>query len=221
MSIELVPTHIKTTRTGRVFLSQIEGEVREVWFVLHGYGQLADEFLQLFESVAANTRLLIAPEGLSRYYLRAGKPKVGASWMTRHDRQSEINDYVEYLDSVANAVFLDLDRSLVRVRVLGFSQGASTAYRWATLGEWRPDHLIAWGGDIPPELNMASLASLVNEGCKLTIVSGDDDQFYTSAKLLSDVERLDEALIRKEVIRFDGKHRLDSSTLVSLAESEL
>src|ERR1051325_10016453 len=52
-------------------------------------------------------RRLVAPEGLSRFYLseRATERRVGASWMTREDRLAEIADYLGYLDAVYDDVF--------------------------------------------------------------------------------------------------------------------
>ena len=45
------------------------GVVRSVWLVLHGYRQLADRFVARFEPVASPERLIMAPEGLNRFYL--------------------------------------------------------------------------------------------------------------------------------------------------------
>ena len=86
--------------------------MRELWYVLHGYGQLAAPFLDDFRAIDDGTRLIVAPEALSRFYegdvqARLHKDaKVGASWMTREDRDAEIADYVAYLDTRAR-----LDRS--------------------------------------------------------------------------------------------------------------
>ena len=63
----------------------------EAWVVLHGYGQLASRFLRGFESIASRTRLVVAPEGLSRFYPDAGAGKVGASWMTKGEFSTQID----------------------------------------------------------------------------------------------------------------------------------
>ncbi|HNC31872.1 MAG TPA: radical SAM protein, partial [Cyclobacteriaceae bacterium] len=55
---------------GRYFkLGEINSDTRAVWFVLHGYGQLAQYFLRKFKSLEAHGICVIAPEGLSHYYL--------------------------------------------------------------------------------------------------------------------------------------------------------
>src|SRR6266498_2722637 len=136
---------LTVSRTARYFT--LGRPDREVWFVLHGYGQLAALFLRHFEPLDDGTRLIVAPEGLSRFYLTEdpAERRVGASWMTREDRLTEIEDYVQYLDAVHADVVGSVDRSLVKVRVLGFSQGAATACRWASTGASRVDRLIVWG----------------------------------------------------------------------------
>ena len=45
----------------------------ENWIVLHGYGQLAANFIQRFEPVASGRRI-IAPEALSRFYTAPTDP---------------------------------------------------------------------------------------------------------------------------------------------------
>ena len=56
----------------------------------------------------------MAPEALSRFYAdvtpgRHGPTStVGATWMTREDRENEIRDYVAYLDEMTDHVCGDL-----------------------------------------------------------------------------------------------------------------
>ena len=140
---------------------------REVWFVLHGYGQLAARFLSRFEPIDDGTRLIVAPEGLSRFYLTEdpAERRVGASWMTREDRITEIEDYVRYLD----AVYADVVRSAISVTVLGFSQGATTACRWAALGTSKIDRLIVWGGEVAADVDM-------RRALRLALVYGSRDE---------------------------------------------
>ena len=62
-------------------------KTRQVWIIFHGYGQLAPYFLKKFEPLATENIYIIAPEGLSRFYLseltEQGRidNKVGATWM--------------------------------------------------------------------------------------------------------------------------------------------
>ncbi len=203
--------HVSVSRTARYFT--LGEPIREVWFVLHGYGQLAARFLKSFTLLDDGGRLVVAPEALSRFYMDpANREKVGASWMTREDRLNEIADYVRYLDAVSGEVLGRLDRRAVRVHVLGFSQGTATASRWATFGTPRVDRLVLWGGEVPPDLDLAAarerLASL-----DLVLVAGSRDELYTPKVLARDEERLRAAGIAYRVIRFEGGHEIDDAVL--------
>src|SRR5437773_8113905 len=133
--------HLSTPRSARYFTLGSSEHAGEVWFVCHGYGQLASRFLERFRPIEAERRCIVAPEGLSRFYLTESptERRVGASWMTREDRLHEIDDYVRYLDAVYGKVFGSLDRAGVTVHALGYSQGASTVSRWAALGKAKID----------------------------------------------------------------------------------
>src|SRR5881296_2809116 len=62
--------HIGVSRTARYFtLGDCSPGVGEVWFVCHGYGQLASRFLEKLRVLDDGRRYLLAPEGLSRFYL--------------------------------------------------------------------------------------------------------------------------------------------------------
>src|SRR6266571_4009811 len=143
---------LSTSRTARYFTLGHPSDARELWFVCHGYGQLASRFLERFRSLESQRRCIVAPEGLSRFYLteHATERRVGASWMTREDRLHEIDDYVRYLDAL-HAVVASAE---ARVTALGFSQGTATVCRWAAYGSARIDRLIVWGGEVPPDLDL-------------------------------------------------------------------
>lgn len=193
--------------------------LRQVWFVCHGYGQLAAGFLRSCEALDDGTRLVVAPEGLSRFYLSGGSGDIGASWMTREDRLHEIADYVRLLDHVYRDVFQRVDRSRVTVYTLGFSQGAATATRWVAMGDGRSDHLILWGGEPPPELSdERSTARL--RAVPITVVWGSRDQYASSERIAEGRTRLERSGIGVRVRTFEGGHRLDDDTLRRIAREE-
>src|SRR5882672_5733760 len=146
-------THsLQVTRTARFHTLGDAARAREIWFLLHGYGQLASSMLDACAALAAPERLLVAPEALSRFYIRGGAGPIGATWMTREERDSEIIDYVSYLDAVALCIDELGPRAAQKCNVLGFSQGAPTACRWACRGSTRFERIVLWGGGVPPEL---------------------------------------------------------------------
>src|ERR671916_364026 len=121
--------HISVTRTARYYtLGAPVMAPREIWFACHGYGQLAGYFARHFEAIDDGTRLIVVPEALSRFYF--GDPRasrgidsiVGATWMTREDREREIEDHVGYLDALYASIRRRRGRARAHVTVLGFSQ---------------------------------------------------------------------------------------------------
>src|SRR5947199_6610431 len=168
--------HIGVTRSARYFtLGNSSRGVGEVWVACHGYGQLAARFLEKLRVLDDGRRYLVAPEGLSRFYLSESptERRVGASWMTREDRLSEIDDYVRYLDAVYAEVFGSLDRARVSVHALGYSQGASTVSRWVAMGKAKIDRLTLWGGEFPPDLGL-TLDTVANRfrAARMSLVFG-------------------------------------------------
>lgn len=193
---------------------------REVWVACHGYGQLAARFLEKLRVLDDGSRYLVAPEGLSRFYLSesATEQRVGASWMTREDRLAEIEDYVQYLDAVYADVFASLDRARVTVHALGFSQGAPTVSRWTATGKASIDRLILWGGEFPPDLDLTlgTSASRLG-GARLTLVYGRADEYITSKVIATIGARLKSHAIPYHEIPFDGGHEIKDSVLRQLA----
>ncbi len=201
---------ITVPRSARYFTLGRGG--REVWFVLHGYGQLAARFLRHFEPLDDGERLIVAPEGLSRFYLTESpaERRVGASWMTKEDRLTEIEDYVRYLDTVYDDVLRAIDRAQIKVTLLGFSQGTATACRWGTMGASRFDRLIVWGGEVPPDVDL--LRSL-----RLSLVYGGRDEYLTPKVIAATEARLRQHGVPYELVPFDGGHEIDGTVLKRVA----
>jgi predicted esterase len=213
---------ISVTRSARYFtLGGSPHGVADVWFVCHGYAQLAGRFVQHFEPLAEASRLVVAPEGLSRFYLDdtavpAAERKVGATWMTREDRLSEIDDYVRYLDALRAVVLRQLGRTAVHVTALGFSQGAATVSRWAARGATGVDRLILWGGELPPDLDLTAAAERFRR-LRLLLVVGRDDAYITPKIVAREEERLRSHGIPYEVRWFEGGHEIDGEVLKQVA----
>jgi predicted esterase len=209
--------HVLTTlRTARYFsLGSLE-QAGELWIVCHGYGQLAARFLERFRPIVAEQRCVVAPEGLSRFYLSdsPAERRVGASWMTKEDRLHEIDDYVRYLD----ALYREVAGGKAQVTALGFSQGTATISRWAALGaENRIDRLIIWGGEVPPDLDLsdARVAERLRK-TTLTLVFGDRDAFFTPKVVAATEARLREREIPYQVVSYPGGHEIHAPTLGQL-----
>ncbi|HVH10493.1 MAG TPA: hypothetical protein VM736_11920 [Gemmatimonadales bacterium] len=211
---------LAVTRRARYFTLGATNPVEQVWFACHGYGQLAARFLEKLRALEDGHRYVVAPEGLSRFYLseRPEERRVGASWMTREDRLAEIEDYVPYLDAVYADVFGRIDRAHVRVYALGFSQGAATVSRWAALGTPRIDRLVLWGGDFPPDLELTQPAVADRlRAARLTLVYGRSDMFITPKVVAAITGRFETHGVPYTTIPFEGGHALDDAVLMTIA----
>lgn len=196
-------------------LGTISQEVEEIWLVCHGHGQLAKYFIKKFESIADSKRLIIAPEGLFRYYLQGFTGRVGATWMTKEDRVSDINNYIHYLSAVYNEVRSQL-KDDVKITFLGFSQGAATISRFATMTELEFDRLVLWAGIFPPDLPpLKSTDRLSDKQCFL--VYGLEDEFLTEARIKEQESIANQIKITPESITFEGQHELSDTTLLEIA----
>lgn len=216
--------HIRVSRTARYHTIGEPGPaIRDVWFVCHGYGQLASDFIPEFETIADPARLIVAPEALSRYYVATGpefhstESKVAATWMTREDRENEIADYVSYLDTLYDEIMSKMNAQKVSVTVLGFSQGGATANRWVTRGRARVQRLIMWGALLATDADLNQAAAFFRN-VSLVIVYGKRDQYADEGMIANYEKLLKEKGIPFELITFDGGHRMDRETLRRLAE---
>ena len=206
-----------TSRRARYYtIGGGEQPLPEAWIVLHGLGQLARIFITYFQSIDAPGRLVVAPEALNRYYLftepgmRSKDAKVGATWMTREDRENEIADQVDYLD----AVWRETAAGASRVTVLGFSQGVATAARWIATGKSRVDRFVAWSRQLPPDVDPSVYAKLAGG---ITMVAGTTDEYATWIAEGNHDSRMVAAGVTPKVVTFDGGHRMDRLTLDEIA----
>ena len=200
--------------------------VREVWYVLHGYGQLTAPFLEDFRAVDDGTRLIVAPEALSRFYegdvqARFHKDaKVGASWMTREERESEIADYLAYLDTVHQSIVTRLGgaKQAPVVTVLGFSQGGAAAARWVASGRVNAARLVVWGSSLAPELDLTDAGAALRRA-ETVLVIGTTDVFATPKVVEKELARLRAANFPFRSVSFSGGHRMDDDTLRALIKT--
>ena len=186
-----VPTPIH----GRVLIRDAAVNPSSLLVGFHGYGQRAEDMLEDLEPVPGIDRWRVASvQALHRFYSR-DQQKVIGSWMTSEDRELAIADNVEYVDRVIHQVQGE------PVVFVGFSQGASMAYRAALLGAHRAAGIIALGGDIPPEVKALPALSWP----RVLIGAGVRDEWF-GKKVGADVEFLRERGVAHEVVHFDGGH---------------
>ena len=212
--------HLSVPRSARVWTWGPD-EADDIWIVLHGYRQLAGRFIRRFEPLVASGVRVIAPEGLSRFYLdEAGgshgpEARIGATWMTREDREAEIRDYVGYLDRVHRSYCVRPGASSVRVTVLGFSQGVHTASRWLSFGTPPLDRIVLWGARLPSDLDLASVADRWTR-TEVVLVHGETDRFDSAAGRARDDALLHEIGVEGARYAHPQGHRIDAEVLRTL-----
>jgi len=195
---------------------QIDSKTKDVWFVLHGYGQLAQFFIQKFRGLVQGKQCIIAPEGLSRFYLNGFSGRVGATWMTKEDRLTDIQNYLSYLNAIYQKEMEEVDRSSTTIHLLGFSQGTATVTRWALQPQIHFDHLLLWAGILPYDVDL-QVGKEKLKSKRLTLIYGDQDEFVTQERLENQKEMLDAMELEPRLFVFKGGHDIDQATLMKIS----
>lgn len=154
----------------------------KVLFALHGYGQLSKYFIRKFQNLGDDW-LIIAPEGMHRFYLKGSSGRVGASWMTKEAREDDIEDNYVYLNTVLDKIKTNYP-NILEFHLLGFSQGGATAARWAVNSK-EFKSILLWACVFPPdvsdEINYDNLKSK-------TFVIGSDDEYFNEDQQQKTIE---------------------------------
>lgn len=201
-------------------IGELNQDTKAVWFVLHGYGQLAQYFLTKFNALTQHGVCVIAPEGLSRFYLedvntrnQTGNNRVGATWMTRENRLMDIDNYIQFLNTIYKTELEGYPA--IPVTLLGFSQGAATVSRWALQKIIRYEKLILWSGLVPNDMDFEKGKEVLKNKIVLQVY-GNKDPFLTNARI-GEMKGLSERLdIKSLPLVFDGGHEIHEQTLLSV-----
>jgi predicted esterase len=192
---------IATGTHGRYLLAPANTSTPRATVVgFHGYAEEATIQMERLREVRADEPwTLVSIQALHRFYRRDGR-RIAAGWMTREDRDLMIGDNIAYVDAVVREV-RDEFEATTSLAFAGFSQGASMAYRAATLGRFRAS-VIAVGGDLPPELGR----ELVRRIPRVLIGWGARDSFFTREIRERDEQRLRDAGVDVSVSGLDAAH---------------
>lgn len=200
--------HIPVTRTARYFTLGELSSAKDVWIVLHGHNQLAKDFILQFTELANDGSFIIAPEGLMRQYTKGYNGVVGASWMTKEDRDADIKDYVNYLDRL---FFDEIEPKAkqydIKINTLGFSQGSATLSRWLALGKAKIDKAVFWCGSIAQDVDFTKAENL--KQTEVFQVYASNDPFYNNDFPEQQIELLRNAGIKSTSYIFNGKHEVN------------
>lgn len=212
--------YLKVEKTVRYYTSgPINAHYEGICFCLHGYGQLAQFFINKFKQTALANILFVAPEGFHRFYLNNNKGRVGASWMTKEDRLHDIQDYCSFLD----AVYTDVQKHFINplpAGVLGFSQGVATACRWVATTKIKFQYLINWAGAFPPDLDFEK-AHQALQPMHLVLVVGNQDEYISKQATQEHLTFLRQKGFNPNIMAFEGKHDVYAQPLLNIFNTHL
>lgn len=195
--------HIAHYRTSHV----VNRNEKEILIALHGYGQLSEYFLKKFEPIFNEERLIVIPEAPNYAYLEGFSGRVGANWMTRHERESAISNNHDYLNGLLENILLKYSKKPI-IKVLGFSQGAATATRWVSQLPMSVDSLILWSGGFAHDLNLQETGDKLKD-TEIMIVLGNNDNLITPESIQKQDEFISMLPLKVKKLQFEGGHDLN------------
>jgi predicted esterase len=202
----------ETTVRGRYLLEPGPSGATRLLVGFHGYGERAETQMErLRRFPGADRSILVSVQSLHVFYTKAGE--VVGSWMTRLAREQAIQDNVAYV----GAVVADVRRAHPEARglvYLGFSQGASMAYRAAAHAGHASVGVFVIGGDVPPDVSDDAAARLP----PVLLARGVRDEWFTDAKLAKDVESLRAHGVAPRSVVFEGGHEWPDPLFAAASE---
>lgn len=206
----MIKQYVNIKRTARYFISKdIDENIEQVIFVLHGYAQNADDFLNSCAALANERTLLVAPEGLSKFYWKDFTSNPSSSWMTSLERENEIIDTLNYLSQVLMEIKMKLPKSGVNYACLGFSQGAATASRFACNPYFNCDHLFLYGGGPAHDLNWEAL----KKDLKFHLIYGTEDPLVSASQVTKVEALIQSKKFWNTSFQYPGKHKIEQDGL--------
>lgn len=189
-----------------------------VWVVLHGYGMLSEFFIQKFKKLENKNTLILAPEALNRFYIDTNYGRVGASWMTKDERQDDIKENIKYLNSLMDQIIKEIGHNRFKINVLGFSQGGATACRWLFKSGLKFENLIMWAGDIPKD-TLTEENRLKWSDMNTHLVMGKKDELINEEMKAKFLKLVTDYKLDYKLTLYDGDHRIYPDVLMELIKS--
>lgn len=199
----------KTARVARN--GQVGENTQYFWLVLHGSHMTCEQMLYKFRHFDPEKHLVVAPEGLNRFYSEGFSGEVLATWMTSRDRLKEIEDFSDYLTDLYQHYSEQLPENCQKI-VLGFSQGGTSAYRWLHREKIDIDLLLGYACWIPEDIDLKKSATNLDQ-LRQVYTYGQQDQYLKGDRVedLQDIIRRNNLKIEMEP--YKGDHRVDRKQL--------
>lgn len=199
---------LQVPRTAHYYIQLPTREVKSILYVLHGYGQNADSFLNEFSTLKEHGVLVVAPEALSKFYNK--KREAVSNWMSSRHRLDEIADYKNYLHLLRETI--EKKYEVKKIGFLGFSQGVSTCLRWLSLYEESYTCFLC-SGSVPPELNPKDFEYAKHS---FHYFFGDQDPLLSIDQAHGQVELLSKLNQKVNLHPFKGSHEISDNCIEEL-----
>jgi predicted esterase len=206
--------HIIVPKTAKYsIVGELSSKTKYLWLVLHGYGHLSAYFIRKFRTLCNEETVIVAPEALHRFYLNGSEGRVGASWMTKEEREYDIKDYLQYLDLLIDNVLKNHPENL-KILALGFSQGGATLSRWICNTKHPLNAYILWASVFPPDMQMDKLPA----NLKGYFIAGNQDEYLKSEQINSFQNFIKENGLNLSVESFQGNHSIPENVLHEMSQ---
>ena len=208
-------------------LGKLDEHTEQIWLVCHGFGQLAKFFIRRFDILDPEKNLVIAPQGLSKFYLNGQYEKVGASWLTRENREIDLANVLIYLDAIYESeiklhfenpkIIENIKANKLKINILGFSQGVSKICRWAVACQIPFDKLVLWAGRFPNEIHQEQL-DFIKPDVEILLVVGNKDEYYQETYIEEEKQKLTDLIKPPKIIIFEGIHEVRRDVLEKIID---
>jgi len=197
--------------------NKLTNNTENIWIVFHGYGQLSKYFIRRFDVLEGDKNYIIAPQGLSKFYVDEDFKNVGASWLTKEDKESDLLNQQKYLIKLMDELKSKIDFSKIKINLFGFSQGVSAFTRLLINYNMKIDNIIIWAGWVPDEF--FNINKDVLKDTNLFFVIGNKDKYYNNPIIKGYIEKFKKTLNKEiDYFVFDGGHIVDRKVLKKINE---
>lgn len=210
--MEIKTEYIQIAKSARYSTyGKLGAKTKYFWFLLHGSKMRCEQMLFKFSSFDPETHFVVAPEGLSRFYLNGFGGEVVSSWMTSRDRLLEIEDMSNYLSLLYQKFTAQLPVKTKKV-IFGFSQGGTMMFRWLHQNLIEHDHLLAYSCWLPEDINLKESKSNLYSNL-IHYTYGRQDQYLTQERMqaLKDIVTSNDLFF--QFSPYEGDHRVSRKQL--------
>lgn len=215
--MELDINYFTTQKTARyTTFGELTASTKYFWFALHGSKMLCEQMLYKFKGFDPKEHFIVAPEALIRFYEKDFGGPVVASWMTKRDRLTEIEDNGNYLSALYLYFTKQLPSDCIR-SILAFSQGGTIAFRWMHNQKVDVDYIIPYACWIPEDIDLTKSKTHLQTS-KILFTYGLQDQFLTEKRMLMVQSVLEKNHLTIKFLPYEGDHRISKEQLKTIFE---